>query len=134
MHAPRRLLPCHAWSWGARERQNTWNIHLSFTDAQVFPPQVTPARSGAADKLDLDFVWHLQTPLNCLPEDAAVFMELRHWKAHKKKVRGWRQHARYHWQPASCQLDPGTAHTPAGLSTKACATSWCPLCMTLVVC
>jgi hypothetical protein len=36
--------------------------------------------------LDLDFVFNLQTPLNCLPEDAAVFMELRHWKAAKKKV------------------------------------------------
>jgi len=50
------------------------------------PFQVLASRSGAADKLDLDFVWHLQTPLNCLPEDAAVFMELRHYKADKKKV------------------------------------------------
>lgn len=49
--------------------------------------QVCGARSGAVDQLDLDFVYHLQTPLNCLPEDAAVFMELRHWKADKKKVR-----------------------------------------------
>jgi hypothetical protein len=49
--------------------------------------QVCAARSGADDKLDLDFVWHLQTPLNCLPEDAAVFMELQHWKADKRKVR-----------------------------------------------
>lgn len=47
--------------------------------------QVCASRSGA-DALDLDFVWHLQTPLNCLPEDAAVFMELLHYKADKKKV------------------------------------------------
>lgn len=50
--------------------------------------QVCASRSGASDKLDLDFVYNLQTPLNCLPEDAAMFMELRHWKADKKKVGG----------------------------------------------
>lgn len=48
--------------------------------------QVCASRSGASDKLDLDFVWHLQTPLNCMAEDAAVFMELQQWKADKKKV------------------------------------------------
>lgn len=40
-----------------------------------------------ADKLLLSFTWHLQTPLGCLPEGAAVFFELRHWKAAKQKVR-----------------------------------------------
>lgn len=49
--------------------------------------QVCASRPGSSDKLDLDFVWHLQTPLNCMAEDAAVFMELQHWKADKKKVR-----------------------------------------------
>lgn len=49
--------------------------------------QVVASASGAPDKLDLDFAWHLQTPLNCLADDATLFLELRHFKADKKKVR-----------------------------------------------
>lgn len=41
-----------------------------------------------ADKFSLGFSWHLQTPVNCLPEGAAVFAELRHYKPDKKKVCG----------------------------------------------
>jgi hypothetical protein len=40
-----------------------------------------------ADKLSLGFSWHMQTPVNCLPDDAAVFFELQHYKLAKKKVR-----------------------------------------------
>lgn len=39
------------------------------------------------DKFSLGFSWHMQTPLNCLPDDAAVFFELQHYKLAKKKVR-----------------------------------------------
>jgi hypothetical protein len=31
----------------------------------------------------------MQTPVNCLPDDAAVFFELQHYKLAKKKVRCW---------------------------------------------
>jgi hypothetical protein len=61
---------------------------------RVRPPTPTrpDTRTGVArcadpDKLDLDFTYHLQVPLNVLPEDAALFFELRHWKAAKTKVR-----------------------------------------------
>lgn len=37
------------------------------------------------DKFSLGFSWHMQTPLNCLPDDAAVFFELQHYKLAKKK-------------------------------------------------
>ncbi|WIA16473.1 hypothetical protein OEZ85_013156 [Tetradesmus obliquus] len=37
------------------------------------------------DKFSLGFSWHMQTPLNCLPDDAAVFFELQHYKLTKKK-------------------------------------------------
>jgi hypothetical protein len=43
-----------------------------------------------ADKFSLGFTWHMQTPLNCLPDNAAVFFELQHYKLAKKKVR-WNQ-------------------------------------------
>jgi hypothetical protein len=39
-----------------------------------------------ADKFSLGFSWHMQTPVNCLPDDAAVFFELQHYKLAKKKV------------------------------------------------
>jgi hypothetical protein len=39
-----------------------------------------------ADKFSLGFSWHMQTPINCLPDDAAVFFELQHYKLAKKKV------------------------------------------------
>jgi hypothetical protein len=38
------------------------------------------------DNLALAFTWHLQTPLNVLQADAAVFFELRHHKQAKHKV------------------------------------------------
>eukprot|EP00882_Tetradesmus_deserticola_P028925 GHRQ01032261.1.p1 GENE.GHRQ01032261.1~~GHRQ01032261.1.p1 ORF type:complete len:102 (+),score=51.48 GHRQ01032261.1:338-643(+) len=38
-----------------------------------------------AEKFSLGFSWHMQTPLNCLPDDAAVFFELQHYKLAKKK-------------------------------------------------
>eukprot|EP00775_Hariotina_reticulata_P012402 gene12402-12537_t len=41
------------------------------------------------DKLVFGFTWHMQTPLNVLQADAAVFFELRHYKPakHKKSVK-----------------------------------------------
>eukprot|EP00878_Enallax_costatus_P044596 GHUV01053274.1.p1 GENE.GHUV01053274.1~~GHUV01053274.1.p1 ORF type:complete len:229 (+),score=89.59 GHUV01053274.1:385-1071(+) len=41
-----------------------------------------------ADKFSLGFSWHAQTAVNSLPEGAAVFFELRHYKPDKKKVKG----------------------------------------------
>jgi hypothetical protein len=77
------MLQAKAWDPGGRLRA-TAHIHITACPVLL---QVCGSRSGAVDKLDLDFVYHLQTPLNCLPEDAAILMELRHWKADKKKVR-----------------------------------------------
>jgi hypothetical protein len=48
------------------------------------------AGGGAGDLLVWNVTCHLQTPVNRLPQDAAIFLELRHWKAAKNKVRGWR--------------------------------------------
>eukprot|EP00879_Flechtneria_rotunda_P007498 GHRR01007866.1.p1 GENE.GHRR01007866.1~~GHRR01007866.1.p1 ORF type:complete len:271 (+),score=78.56 GHRR01007866.1:1013-1825(+) len=36
-------------------------------------------------RLALGFTWHMQTPVNHLPEGSAVFCELRHYKPDKKK-------------------------------------------------
>lgn len=73
-------------------------------------------------------MWHLQTPLNCMAEDAAVFMELRHWKADKKKVRA-------HFAKRSCGnvlralLETEIAHEPFAnqpVFDASCRPSTCP--------
>lgn len=65
-----------------------------------------------ADKLSLGFSWHLQTPLNCLPESAAVFFELQHYKLAKKKVRWAQQPSAACWLRAWGWVRWGSAEQP----------------------
>jgi hypothetical protein len=54
----------------------------------VLQPQETPiGRADGSQHVQFGATLHLQTPLNRLPRNAAIFFEFKHWKASKRKVR-----------------------------------------------